>query len=486
MEKKERNAINEKKYAIGALLFSLLIIIPVIIYAGFSMPAADDFSNAVYVSTCKGGSSFAYTALTCTIASYYEIGGYFFSAFLNYFFSPFLRTGIAGLRIFNALVNILFFTSLFCFIRSFSVKIARSSKTVAIIIYSMLVFIIVNGHSNSEVYTWYCVLVGYVLPISVMLFSLSILIDCVTSKRESKLYIPASVLAFLASGSSLNVAALNCGLFFLIGAYALLCLGKKKEPIVAFSCALGGAIINVVAPGNYARHSAYSAENNVLKAISIATKHTVHGMKERVQYSPYLAILLFMLVLCLVYIDFSGRDEKYLNPFIAGIVLLLGIMIVNFPVALGYLTAEFPDRCVFVQDITFYILSYMWIYNFAGWLKTNCKDFIFTPANGVCIGVCIMITLVFALCNYSLSEYATAKMYKSISNRKLMEYVDYEEGILNEIEQSDESDVVIKRKKRKDIPFFKSLGITGDPDFWVDFYIGKYYGKNKLTVIYEK
>lgn len=68
-------------YAIETIIWGI-IIIPVLIVSLYSLPVADDFSNAVMVRTCSGGTesgtSYLVVALNRTLNAYKTWGGVFF------------------------------------------------------------------------------------------------------------------------------------------------------------------------------------------------------------------------------------------------------------------------------------------------------------------------------------------------------------------------------------------------------------------------
>ena len=473
---------------IGFIILSLLVIIPVLIYASMSVPAADDFSNAytirkywkIYPST------FIASLVNC-YDYYFESNGFYFSIFLNMLFQPLLRWGIGGLRIFNVIVNIAFFTAtLFLFhifVKEFLNK--KSSSLMTWFLYSTFVFSLINNTSNFEVYTWYCVLVAYTLPLALMMctFALFILI----LKRNSHLVIITSTFAFLVSGSSLNIVALNCGMILLFGIYGFIFLNKKKESLTVFISALVGAIINVVAPGNYIRRDYISTNYDVIDSFKDAIKCTVRLLIDKCLHTSFLPVLIIIFLISYIFIEVKSDKIKFKYPIFALIVAMSGIIIVNFPVTLGYESNTLPVRCVFIQDIATYFLLYLCMLYFIGWLKTS---FIVVKFSKVltCAILTGCILLIFGICrmNGGYRNYTTGYMISSIVNGELVRYVKYEEGILEEIENSEEEDVIIYRPFKMSNPYMKEIGIESDPQNWVNKSISGYYYKDSTVIYYTE
>ena len=213
------------KYRVRIILYAMIltVIIPILIYASKSFPVADDFGNTRYVRDSMVSESFFLTAVKLAGETYVRLGGNFFSAFLNYFFTPFLRGGIVGIRIFNTIMHIVFYISVFVLVRFFSKHILKADSNIALFLYFAFIFCLVNNRVNSDVYSWYVVLVAYILPTAILMFCHSILIYSVCTRN--RMYIPAAILAFLVSGSSLNITALNCGLLLLLWYLRPLLLG---------------------------------------------------------------------------------------------------------------------------------------------------------------------------------------------------------------------------------------------------------------------
>ena len=71
------------------ILFSLIIILPILYYAGMSIPAVDDFWNCreMKIYWEQTANSFFAAGIRC-YDFYFSVGGYFFALFLNSFLFP--------------------------------------------------------------------------------------------------------------------------------------------------------------------------------------------------------------------------------------------------------------------------------------------------------------------------------------------------------------------------------------------------------------
>lgn len=472
-----------KKY--GAFItWTLVMVIPIIIFAGKSVPAADDFSNAARIFRHQNEYSNSISlAFAQSIYLYKHTSGYFFAAFLNYLFTPYLRWGLNGLRIFNILANVVFFLSLFYLVQVFTRKALKMDQLFTWAFFCVLITVLINGYSNSEIYTWYCVLAAYVLPASLMFISLALCIESNTGNRF--LIIPAAVLGFLISGSSLNQTALNCGLIFIASAYMAVFLNRKTAGAFYFLSSLAGAIINVLSPGNYLRHDAVNPNYNIQLSVNHTVDCTVRMLKGRILGFPLIAFCLIIIVVCLEYVDFSNIKLSFRFPICAAFVVFIGVAIVSFPVCLGYSTKNLPDRGYFISDIAFYSLALLWCIYFAGFIKRYIwkKPL---PSNFAAYSSVFLIAAIMFHVGFcgGPNAYTTGGMMTLIANGSLNNFTEYEESILSEIEGSPDDYVILERPYSLQMPYMKSIGISEDSSHWVNKSLSLYYNKESVAIVY--
>ena len=477
---------NLRIYSVIFALLCAAMIVPVLVFAGYSLNSIDDFGDAAdmrqYLSSY--GSLFA-GACAYTAELYKTTSGYFFAAFTKLYIQPYLRWGLTGLRACNILINVLFFLSAFCMIHSFSKNILKKHGLFIWLLYFLFVFAIINNTWNCEIYTWFCVMTGYILSTSMMMLSLALLFYDIGNAGKSYRFIPAAVMAFFVSGVSLNVAALNCGIFFLAAAYGVLCCKKKKEGITVFVSALAGGIINLVSPGNYARHEMVTDGYNVSGAVKNTIAVTGRLLFNKLVSSPFLMIAVLAFVITFAAVDTKNLKMKFSHPFIALFIVAAGVFIVNFPVVFGYSTGYFPDRCIFVNDLALYLLLYLWIVYAAGYIREKYPDINASPASIFsAVTACVFFLILFCNVNGGLDALPTGRMIHVIGNGELKEYVAFEQDILTEIQESEDDDVVIVREEGRYMPFIMAPGITEDPYSTTNIAISKFYNKNSVVIKY--
>ena len=461
-----------------------VIVIPILIISLYALPARDDLINVAKVkSVLEEKHSYLLTAVSEVIYYYKNISGYYLGAFLNFYISPFLRGGILFLRVVIFAINLFFYTSLYFFVAELLYFFYHiKDRKVNILAYLLILFAMTNNDNNKEIWTWYCVSIGYVFVVAVMFWGIICFLRAMQNNKK-KYLATAALLGFLASGGSLNLTALNCGLYFIVGILGLTVYQKKKISIICFLSALTGAVINVMAPGNYIRHGE-STPYPVIEALKTAIYIPETRVQELAKSSPFILLLCIFCILMIKY-GHTQRNIKGMHLAAGLFLIAAGVVIVNFPVCLGYV-GYFPIRCVWVQDCTIYMGLFGWTASFAEWLKRKLGEIEIRKETLLCIAV----SSVLYLCNLSVVRevptYPTVGMIKEIVSGKAAEYVAFWQGVLREIEMSESRGVVIYREEIKSSEFLLTLGIDEDIETMDNAAVASYYGKDWVYLTTEK
>lgn len=472
---------------------TIIMIIPILIYAGLSMPAADDFTNAV--STMEYWNKYPNSLIAAAVKTfdlYFDVGGYYFSAYLNFFFVPILRFGINGIRVFNVLTHIFFFFSAYYMVASFTNYVLRGNLKLKWLLFVLFLFSLINNYCNSEIYTWYCVMVAYVLPLAFMFIMVGLFIrSCYTG--NILVLMLASVIGFLVSGATLNTVALNCEIIFLIGLYLYFVLGRKRDALIISSFVLTGAIVNAIAPGNFARHELTSHDYSLWMPIVNAVFITLKLLVKKILFTWFVPIFVAVFILIYNYCDLRTINVEVYSPIRVFLLFFIGVSLVNFPVVFGYSADGLPDRCVFVQDVAVYLFGFLWVINLVGWFKNkygyesihlelirSYYDKIMTHKLGWVAKVICLYYVIVLFC----VPMTTIQMIYSIENNTLKDYIIYEQDILNEIESSNNEVIGIKRSYKLSSRFMMDLGLSEDSSNWVNKSMCLFYNKKEISVNY--
>ena len=471
-------------------LMAVIIIIPVLIYAGHSFPVADDFhveiDLAAVIPQCR---SYLSAAFIWVYRYYIDIGGYYSDVFFSYLFSPLSRWGLTGLRVVNVSIWIFFFAASFFMIRSFTREILRLKGWPEWFLFFAYILALVNNYANAEIYTWYDVVSEYILVPGIIQIGFGLL--CISVSRRNRLYIPAALCAFIGGGAVLNIAVSMCGILFLFGLYMIRYHRKVRESVTVFVTACVGTLVNVISPGNFVRHESYATGHELADAVVHTIKYAAYLLDGKIFHSLFVFIAIAVLAVVYFKVDpdaISGDADgivKFAHPLLVGCFMVFGILLINYLVHYGYNDASLSFRAIFVCDYTFYILTFMWIVYFTGWLKL--RGFILQPSRELwtVTGIAyLLMVITFVTSCGGAEEFTTFRMMKTAANGELREYITYEEAILDEIENSDESDVVIYRPSEIIMPLIKPNWLSDDPGFFMNQWCAEFYGKDTVRVIY--
>lgn len=469
----------------GEILVIAAMIIPVLLVSLHALPAEDDFFKA-YVMKLKVDENQSYfqSAFNQAKGLYNTVGGYVFANFLSYFFSPLLRGGVKAVQGTAFIINLFFYFSLCFFVINVLISICNvKNKRVTFAICILILFAFTNDYNNSQVLTWYCVLVEYVLLVAGALWGIYFFLKALQSGKKAYA-LAAALIGFLMSGGALNVTALNCGMYLVVGIIGFWIYKQRRTAVICFVSALAGGIINAVAPGNFNRHDSMSNTYSIGGAIKSAVFHTWSRTQYLLIYTPFILLVVVVFLLALKYINF--KRGKYLNPILILGAVFLGVIVVNFPVCLGYNGGSFPQRCVWVEDCWICLGIFSWAIYLSAWIKNYYGEI--TLRRDVIL--CIVISGLFFCCNLgavsSLDSLPVVEMTKQLASGEIKEYSEYWEGVFEEIESTDCKEVVIYRDEIMRNEFVHYPGIDGHIDNWINSAAAHYYDKDWICIMTER
>lgn len=346
-------------------------------------------------------------------------------------------------------------------------------------VYSLILFAFINSEYNTEMTSWYCTMVGYVLVIACTFWGDIFFLKAIQSGKIRHVAV-SSILGFLTSGGSLNITALNCGMYLIMAYLGCRIYQKRRISVICFVSALAGGIINAVAPGNFIRHG--TDNYSVFRALSAANYHVKQEIQELMFHSPFILLLCIFFVLMLKMIH-NPKPMKARTLVIFAGVIILGAVMVDFPVCLGYIESYFPDRCVWVQNCVIYLGAFGWTACLAEWVKGKYHDL---KIKGDAV-ICICISFVLYGCNLCVirdpSDYPTIDMIKQLASGEIASYVDYWEDVLEEIEHSEDSEVIVIRDEIRSNTFIRDLDLSSDKEYEMNVGIARYYGKDSVYIM---
>lgn len=488
----EDNFINRKYIKsilfTGSTLILLYIIFVEVWAAAYTVYCADDFSNALALRAYENSIwEFMYGCIIYTKNTYMNWQGTYFSAFVQAILNPLNAFGLPQLRIVMVLNALMFFFSLIFFILTFSKVILKQSYHTKVFYCACVVFIIVNSRAYTEIFYWFCGAMVYCIPTTCLLISLSFFI---LSNIAIQKKIICTVLAMLFSiGSQGGVLAISGS-----GCYAVfvLCLlfwmqTKKFSPrnlgiVLVYCC---GAIINVIAPGNYVRHAVIEEGMHPILAVKQAIILYIKEIK-LVTINDKFCTIFLLLILCgiLLYGNIQLNMKVYT---IISVLLSVTPIVTIYPVMLGYgsnAISNFPNRAFFVVNtVTVLALSNMAIlagYWMAAFIKVKgIKSIGLTGA----FGVLILVLLVRMFVHFDLSDMFAIRTSKQLYDGTIQTYYRDCKAVFEYLSECDEGDVMIEEFPAG-IENFNNFEISASPDHWINQSVAAYYNLNSIG--YEK
>lgn len=452
--------------------------------AGYTVLLGDDYTHGVRVGAFHV-SFFQYFAASLRYMKeiYLDWQGTYFAMFIQAFLSPINNFGLEQLKIVMTANALLFFVSLFSVVWTVFNLVWKDKKMlhIRLTVFTVILFSILDADVFTEIFFWYSGATAYSIPLSFMLLSVTCFLmvndERYTDKKKNFLTVLSSVLLFLAVGGSLTVSGTGCYVVLLlsIGFYLA---GRKisARNIIITAVGIAGSLVNVIAPGNFARHSYSGDDSNswmLVRSVKWAVKN-VWSQIERLTKETMFGIMILIMVMVGIYL--SGKIKNGLKEY--GLISILALgwgYVTAFPVALGYSGPEFPNRCCFILDVVI-VLSLL---NFAVFCGCCLDRWAHVYADkSACAVLLVVLFASFLLAPESISESALMAVAESGHNGSYAEYYQECRAIYDYLENCPEEDVVLVLPEY--IENFECFYLDEDENGWVNVGIAQYYHKNSV------
>lgn len=506
-----------KKIAEILISISCVIIIAAIIAviaagAGCTVLSGDDFTHGVRVGAFHVSLSKYFIASLLYVKDLYmDWQGTFFSMFLQAFLSPINNFGLPQLRAVMVGNALFFFAALLALLwvgLSFFRTDEEHSSGGTASVNSRLVFLrlliltaffvtIMNTEVYSEIWFWFSGAVAYSMPFSVLLVALTLILllnrQKAGSRRKTGYAVCAGILLFLSSGGSLAVAGVGCYTALLLTA-AFFLLSRKNSSaysglpqanfatgrssirwnLAVFAAGVAGALINVAAPGNFARHDETAGAGlHFGRAVGCAVRMFVEETGRLFRETMLGLVFLFLIAMGLY---LAGKCRIALKEYgIATVFALAAGPVAYFPVALGYGSYYIPNRCYFVIDAALVIS----LLNLALFVGVSFQRILKLPADGRSMAfllyVCLAAVVVSPL---SVTEMPLYRIARSVHNGSYHDYYEECVEIYSYLETCPEGEVVLEIPEY--IEDFECFYLDADEGGWVNRGVAAYYGKESV------
>lgn len=487
MQKTSGASTKNVLWTIIVTLFLLLFIVPYLYLAFFGTIAQDDFSMLLTISRLPVD-TFLERVYYFAVNFYIDWQGTFFSNILfSVFLIPFHRFGNFIIQTEMFLGITFYLLSMFYMFYKLVSKITDNyvnrNVITGMIVGTCFVTIIFHSICVKDVFYWISGMVVYLIPLALAFLSLAILLDDNSNKFK---YVLGALMAFLSSGGSTNVAAFTC--FSTLMLTVLDTLRKKKFGWngIFFLAAFIGAIINVMAPGNYVRYNGTPNTDNAV----IALKLSVQAVIARYKW-PY--VMVFSFICITVIMIFIQNDDdiinklkriKFINPILLAIILFWGEVIIDFPVFLG--ATFLSERNIFMAKNALSIFTILFLADTIGYLNNrfDLSRMINKKTLAIVLVMCITSAILIISLDDKTKEYPYV-IVNDIFQGKQFDYVRANNYVLDTIKNSNGGDLVIEVDNYPIIDYMKGMGVKEETDNWVNRYIRDLYGFDSVSIIYK-
>lgn len=451
-------------------------IFPVLFGCIYGLPSADDFSNTIGWRQWSG--NHIIYLFHNMISMYMNWQGTYLGYILGSF-PMYYVLGIKGLRVWLLLTAIGFLLAFVAFSLN-SIKrfgfCKNDERETALLFGTLGLSYIFSSNMLDETFYWYTGTCVYTIPLIFALLSITWYFKY--EKEQNKRYLILGVIAAICgAGGALNISALLCAILLFSVLHNLIAQRTISRSVVIPISALLGSVINAVAPGNFARHEIFDTELRLMTALYYSIRRA--GITIISDFEG--RILILIVIVTFIWAYNRLQDSKYLfkHPILVSIYGCFGIVVTDFPVALGYSGIDFPQRAVFIERISILVFIMLCTIYWAGWAADK-KVFNFTKETLFVLAFICVIPM------STLNQFTPVKMCVHMLKGDYKTAVLREENIIEQIKKSENMDVIIECKKPSDGEWsnMKKLGLEEGSESWVNNTIAHYYGKNSITIRY--
>ncbi len=455
----------------------LVVTLPTVISSAYSVYVADDFSAGGMINS-------GYTGLKYVKFYYNSWQGTYSGLFLIAWLAPVVHGGLPELRILAIIISMLTFFSFGYLINAILKNILHIKNSLArLSIAFCSIYMLTAFMSYYEIFYWFTGMAVYTIPMIALMLGLGLFISNLENKRIVKL-IAISILGIISSGGALAIPGFGCYLLFVLIILDFIKNKKINIPsIIVFAIWVISALINAIAPGNFARHSVVDSTGvHPLHAISDSIKICLGRVNWFNESTNWIVVLLVAFLVALMVSNTDKFDIK--NHFLLAIMLLFLPVITIFPVALGQ-GMRTPNRVLFSLDVAIFVVAIYWFVLFG---ILTARLIVSDDVKNALIITTLLLALV-SEANDSFS-YDKQVFYKVSSQLLAGYYQNYYStmvGIYDKLDNEPSgADVVIYRHELPaDIENFNNFYLDIEPTDWVNTDISDYYGFNSLTLIEE-
>ena len=464
-----------------------MVIAPIIIGCGYTYLCEDDFSFDAGARDLLRDYHSSFIGAIHRMAEYYNTnqGTYSFN-FLANFLMIYSRFGLPGFHIFMVANAFLFVFELYKLI-----EISLEDKKISLLILLALLlsfFAMHNTLNNIELFFWYTGGLNFTLGFWLSFLSVRLSASYIKYKTGKISLIISCLAGFIASGFALPVTSANCSLLLIVLIFCYEKIAKRKIAILPFLFAFTGAIINAVAPGNFARSEGDRIEGHstVFDGIRDTLSCCISESKVFFGSKLFCIILFGLLAICLI-LKIKIKKKGLNTPFI--LLTIFGTFLVRFfvmfPVAYGYHMDTMKNmRTTAAYEIVAKLMYIFCIICISQWISEHFPNAIFYFSL-LLAGICFLVFL-FSVQDIKedfKSSY-TYNAFDDLRSGKMLSSYNSREYILSTLKLSEENSDVIIYVPMPQAASTYGMGLVEDSGWFVNNSAANLYNLKSVTVFY--
>ena len=486
---KKHGFLAGKKLNLIAISFFILLfisIIPIIWVSFYSHPIADDFGFSKQVNHIinNGGGIFdVFSASFQQVKeTYFGWQGTYASVFIFSIQPAAFSENLYFLTTIVMLTALI--TSTLFFINTIFKVCGLNCKVGLIVSCVILLLSIHFVPDKNEAFFWWNGSSYYTLFYSFSLLFFAVVIRLYYTKslvRRIALFIFSILLSVVIGGGNYSTALLTSVILILVT--CILFFKKRKlwhYYVIVLFVLLISFSISMIAPGNKVRASAVSGMSPI-RSILFSLYYAFEFLAKwtgLAQISGFIIIAIISLVLT------KKLRFQFKYPFIIFVVTFL-IFATQLTPPLYAMSSVGAGRQVNIYYYSYLLLVSFNLFYFCGWIIKkqilNVNTIQIHKGSMICVSI-MLICLFFAGClNYGITNTTFVDTFSSLKKNLPQTYSAEYNGIIAEIKNGNTAVSDLNT-----VPdYFSSLGITEDPDFWINKQLARYYEVDEIKLISE-
>ncbi len=477
------------------LIIGYILLVGPILYSLFwSVPASDDFIYGSFVSSDNViVNALAYLKYTFWTGSCRWVI-FFFQKCIN----PLNIYSIWGVHVghkYGAFVIVVFMVCLLLIVHSLRFIIGEliddeRMKAILVFLFTAILF---STYYYSEVYNWYTGATAYAVPFSFTLLLYTYIIRYFKYGASKKDYIMLFIIGLLPiTNEFLCVPVGGIYLLYYIKNYKTADKSRRIKDIIPLVYYIIMGCTVVFSPGTLTRWEKSNVTTPKWRSILQAFINVIVRIKDIIIEHPLAVVLL--LIIFFIGVMTKGKKNHDIKLYIVVFGLVIIGAMLPYCLGKGYVTTYMDVRMYYILDyyllLSMCFLTLMFGQNFANHFDININQSALIRW-GLIIGMFSYLVLIPQYAFMKIPQVDIIKKAGLIKENYLLW-----DGILSEIENSDEDDVVLTREKEMDwIPYFLYVGVEPenvyDQSFDVitpidEIMINTYYKKKSIVLHYEK